>query len=184
MIEKSLKFVLYAAFAVLLAPVAAPYLGELAAVVADRPDRAVPALGYRAEAVPEPRQTLPPSGRAVALKADGRGHFEADATINNRRIPVLVDTGATSVAIRAEDAGKLGLRPMPNDYTVPINTANGLARGARVVLDEIRIGQVRMRNVEAIVMPPKALNTNLLGMTFLKRLARVEMKEDRLLLTE
>lgn len=183
MIEKSLKFVLYASLAALMAPAAAPYLGEFAAVVADRPDRAVPALGLRAEVTPEPR-VAPPSGRSVMLRADTRGHFEADATVNGKRLAILVDTGATSVAIRAEDAAKLGVRPLPADYTVPLATANGLSKGARVILDEVRIGQVRVRHVEAIVMPPRSLSTNLLGMAFLKRLARVEMKDGRLILTE
>lgn len=183
MIEKTLKLVLYAALAAIMAPVATPYLGEFAAFIADRPDRAVPSLGLRAEVTPD-AGLPPPSGRAVTLKSDSRGHFEADATINGRRVAILVDTGATSVALRAEDAAKLGVRPLPNDYTVPLATANGLAKGARVVLDEVRIGQVRVRNVEAIVMPPKALSTNLLGMAFLKRLARVEMKNGRLVLTE
>lgn len=184
MIEKSLRFVLYAALAVLMAPVAAPYLGEFAAMVADRPDRAVPALGLRAEVTPPPRGEIRPSGRSVLLKGDSRGHFEVEALVNGRRLPVMVDTGATAVALRHEDAGKLGVRPLPNDYTVTISTANGNAKAARVVLDEIRIGQVRVRHVEALVTPPKVLATNLLGMTFLKRLARVEMKDGQLVLTE
>jgi aspartyl protease family protein len=184
MIEKTLRFVLYAALAAIMAPVAAPYLGELAALVADRPDRAVPALGMRAEVSPAPRAETPPSGRAVSLKADGRGHFEADAVVNGRRVATLVDTGATSVVLRAADAARIGLRPLPIDFDVPVVTANGAAKAARVVLDEVRLGQVRVRQVEALVMPDRLLSTNLLGMSFLKRLGRVEMRDGRLILTE
>jgi aspartyl protease family protein len=185
MIEKTLKLVLVAAFAALLAPVAAPYLGELAAVVADRPDGAVPALGYRAEVTPEQaRDESQSSGRSVSLKADGRGHFEAEAVINGRRLQTVVDTGATSVVLRSEDAARLGVYPLPNDFKITVSTAAGLAKAARVMLEEVRIGQVRVRQVEALVMPPKTLSTNLLGMSFIKRLAKVEMKDGRLVLKE
>jgi aspartyl protease family protein len=185
MIEKTLKFVLFAALAALMAPVAAPYLGELAAVVADRPDGAVPALGYRAEVkADQPADEAMSSGRTVSLKADGRGHFEAEALVNGRRLQTIVDTGATSVVLRNEDAARLGVYPLPNDYTVAVSTASGIAKAARVVLEEVRIGQVRVRQVDALVMPPKTLSTNLLGMTFMKRLAKVEMKNGQLILKE
>ncbi len=181
MFKSTLRLVLLCCFAVLMAPAVVPYIVDFAAAIADRPDGAVPtASGYRAEMVEAPLG----GGRSVALRADGRGHFEADAKINNQTIPVMVDTGATSIALRFEDAQRLGLRPMPSDFTVSISTANGVVKAARVTLDEVRVGDVRVRAVEALVVPAKALGANLLGMSFIRRLSKMEMKGDRLVLTE
>ena len=117
----------------------------------------------------------------MTLESDSRGHFQAEAAINGRTAVVLIDTGATSVALRAEDAGRFGLKAiLPADYTVPIATANGTTRAARVTLDEVRIGSVRVRKVEALVMPERTLATNLLGMSFIRRLSNVEMAAGRL----
>ena len=97
----------------------------------------------------------------------------------------MVDTGATSVAVLNEDLIRLGMRPMmPSEYTVPISTANGTVHAARVILAEIRIGSVRVKNVEALVMPDKALGTNLLGMSFIRRLSSVDMAGGRLTFVE
>ena len=188
MLQRSLRLVLYSCFAVLLAPIAVPYAVDLLAWFADRPDGRIPsAVGYRAEEAGSgggPAQPAAVRGRSVFLRADRRGHFEVDARINGRPVPVMVDTGATSVALRFEDAQRLGIRPAPSDFDVPIATANGTTRAARVVLDEVRIGEVRVARVEALVVPARTLGTNLLGMSFMKRLGKVEMKGDRLVLAE
>ncbi len=67
---------------------------------------------------------------------------------------------------------------------MPIATANGTAKAARVTLDEIRIGNVRVKNVEALVMPERSLGTNLLGMSFIKRLSNVSMAGGQLTFSE
>lgn len=187
MIQKLLRAVLLACFAVLLAPIAMPYLVDFSAWVADRPDGSIPtAVGYgAAEGDGRGGGTATRlSGRAVVLRADQRGHFEVDARVNGTPIAVMVDTGATSVALRYEDAARLGLRPLPSEFDVPIATANGTTKAARVMLGEVRIGDVRVRQVEALVVPAKALTTNLLGMSFIRRLGKVELKGDRLVLAE
>lgn len=187
MVQMLLKTILVGCFAVLMAPVAVPYAVDMLTWIADRPDGSIPsAVGYRAEEfAPESRPAEARGrGRTVSLRADQRGHFEVDARINGKPVPVMVDTGATSVALRFEDAARLGIRPLPSEFDVPIATANGTTRAARVMLNEVRIGDVRVARVEALILPAKALNTNLLGMTFMKRLGKVEMKGDRLVLAE
>ena len=182
MVRNLLRLVLVAAFGVMLSPVWLPYLVQAAAWVADRPDRGrTAAVAQRDTAA---SNTLEQRGRTTVLTADPRGHFLVEAAVNGRPIGVMVDTGATSVALRAEDAAQLGLRPMPADFTVPIATANGTTRAARVTLAEIRIGDVRVKGVEALVVPEKALGTNLLGMSFMRRLSKVEMAGGRLVLRE
>ncbi len=106
----------------------------------------------------------------VVIPADGQGHFRVTARVRGPNLAFLADTGATVVALRASDAARLGLRPMPADYTVPIETANGRVLGASARLDALEVGSIRVAGVDALVLPDKALGGNLLGMSFLKRL--------------
>ena len=120
---------------------------------------------------------------SVELPRGRDGHFHANASINGRTIPVLVDTGATLVALSYEDAQAAGVSVGAGDFRYVSNTANGQARFARVVLDNVRIGNVSVRNVEAAVSQPGKLSTTLLGMSFLGQL-RMEMKAGTLVLEQ
>jgi aspartyl protease family protein len=126
----------------------------------------------------------PAGGRRATLRADPRGHFLGEAVVNGRRVDVMVDTGATSVALTDETARRLGIHPAASAYNVPIATANGMARAAMVRLSEIRLGGVTVRNVDALVAQREALGINLLGMSFLSRLSKFEMAHGQLVLTE
>jgi aspartyl protease family protein len=126
----------------------------------------------------------PPAGRKVAIDADPRGHFFADAVVEGRTISVVVDTGATTVALTAETARRLGIRLSPAAYNQPISTANGVVAAAPVTLSEIRLGGITVRDVGALVVPSNALDVNLLGMTFLSRLTKFEVGGGQLVLTE
>ena len=132
----------------------------------------------------DPRAPSPePEGKGVvALTADRAGHFTVRAGMGEGCIDLMVDTGATTVTLTHEDARQLGLRPGPDDYSVPVATANGLARAAAVRLDELRIGTIRLRDVKALVVPAGALSRSLLGMSFIGRLSRFEMRGRRLIL--
>lgn len=116
------------------------------------------------------------------LKAGDRGHFFVDADINGRRIRVLVDTGASAVALSYEDALSIGLRPGTLEYDVPVSTANGLAKAARVKLRKVQIDTVRVADVEGFVMPEGALDGTLLGMSFLGRLDSFKVEDGILIL--
>jgi len=172
--------ILFACFAVFLSPV---WLPQLQALVADRPDLPPDhTLGLSAEEITGSIRSS--RMRTAELRADSRGHFEAQAMINGHGIGVMIDTGATSVALRFEDAARLGLHAEPEDFTIPIATANGGTKAARAILQEIRIGNIRVKNVEALIVPAKALTTNLMGMSFLKRLTKVQIAGSRLVLEE
>lgn len=133
----------------------------------------------RASAARSPRR----SGYSVELRAGRNGHFEANAAINGRPVNVLVDTGATVVALTYEDARSAGLQIGANDFRHFGNTANGKARFASVMLDDIRIGDIVVRNVQASVSEPGKLHVSLLGMSFLSRL-RMDMRPGQLVLEQ
>jgi aspartyl protease family protein len=128
------------------------------------------------------QQAPKPAGYVVEVKAGPNGHFVTTAHVNLRPITVMVDTGATTVALTYEDATRLGVFVHDRDYTGRTHTANGIARFAPVVLDSISIGDITVRNVEAVVLPPGKLGTSLLGMSFLKRLGGFEIAQGRLIL--
>ncbi|MGD9866975.1 MAG: TIGR02281 family clan AA aspartic protease [Hyphomicrobiales bacterium] len=122
--------------------------------------------------------------REVTLKASGNGHFFAHAHINGRPIAVMVDTGATSIGLRYEDARELGIHVGQSDFTVVTNTANGTTRAAPVTLDSVRIGDVEVRDVRGMVLQPGGLHVTLLGMEFIRKLSKFELQGNRLLLVE
>ena len=97
---------------------------------------------------------------------------------------MMVDTGATVIALSAEDAAQAGIRPLRSDFRGRVATANGSIEVAPVRLGEVRLGGIVVRDVEAVVLPPGALRGSLLGMSFLRRLAAFEMGGGRLVLKE
>ena len=114
------------------------------------------------------------TGQAVRIKRGWTGHFVANAKIKDKGVEMIVDTGASTVVLRHEDAKKLGINMRSLRYTVPVQTANGSSYAARVELDSITIGKVGMRGVEALIAKPGSLHQSLLGMSFLSRLRSYE----------
>ena len=133
----------------------------------------------RADDIPELRLMA-----ATELKANAGGHFVTRASINGNDITELVDTGATAVALSFEDARDAGLRPGHLDFNVPVATANGVARAARVMIDRIAVGSVEVDNVDGLVLPEGALRGTLLGMSFLSRLRSFRVEDGILYLKD
>jgi aspartyl protease family protein len=128
-------------------------------------------------------KTAPPSTyNSVTLEPDRNGHYRADVEVFGRRIKMLVDTGATIVALTNEDADALGVRPMPSDFTISLGTANGAVQAAAVQLSEVRIGNITAQDIPAVVMPQGAMRESLLGMSFLKKLGGFEVTAGKLVL--
>jgi aspartyl protease family protein len=121
-------------------------------------------------------------GNIVELAAGPNGHFFADADVNGRRIRVMVDTGASLVALSHEDASRAGIYVRPSDFKYRVSTANGPARIAIVKLDRVSIEGITVYDVRAAVGERGALRTTLLGMSFLSKLKRTEMRNGRLVL--
>ena len=119
-------------------------------------------------------------GRNVEVVRGHGGDFSVAAHINGTRIPMVLDTGASSVVLSQEAAKAAGLPVEVLNYTVNIETANGRTRAAAVTLDRLAVGGLTERSVPALVAQPGQLKNNLLGMSFLNRLQSWEVRGDRL----
>jgi aspartyl protease family protein len=124
------------------------------------------------------------TGRKVIVNADGRGHFTSTFKLNGRQVDGMIDTGATLVAVNTSTARRIGLSLNPSDFSHEVSTANGTIKAAVVAIDRLQIGSISVDNVQAIVLDDKALQTNLIGMSFLKRLAKYQAENDTLLLVQ
>jgi clan AA aspartic protease (TIGR02281 family) len=116
--------------------------------------------------------TTDQNGFKTAILYMGRnGHYQADATINGVSIPMMVDTGATTIALSFEDADRLGLNPDGMDFSYTVMTANGAARTAYVTLPEIEVAGIKRTNIRAGVAERGKLGESLPGMNFLSSLS-------------
>lgn len=107
------------------------------------------------------------NGRRITLTSDSAGHFKSQGSINGQIMQFVVDTGATVVSIGRTDAERMGL-PFLSGQPVQMQTANGTAQGWRIQLQSVRIGDVEVFDVEAVVTP-MAMPVVLLGNSFLNR---------------
>lgn len=103
----------------------------------------------------------------VRLLSNGQGHFVADGAINGQQVHFMLDTGATDVAIPEGLAVKLGLQ---RGDPVMLSTANGRTQGYRTRLASLQLGDIRLREVRALVVPGLDGDQILLGMSALKQL--------------
>jgi aspartyl protease family protein len=167
-----LKFALgAAALCCLAAGVLSDQLGKL-------PPAAEAARGEPAPASDEA------TANATMLHADRQGHFRAPVRINGVMIEAMVDTGASMVALSFEDARHIGIDPPATAPQRRANTANGQVTYTMVRLNEITLDGITVRDVEGAVMPKGALRGTLLGMSFLRKLSRFEIRDGRLALTQ
>ncbi|MFN6980548.1 MAG: TIGR02281 family clan AA aspartic protease [Brevundimonas sp.] len=113
------------------------------------------------------------SGTPTQVVKGPDGHYWAQAKIDGRAVQVLVDTGATVVALTRADARRLGVDPAPEAFTGKVQTASGVVRAAPVKLKTISVAGVRVDNVEALVVE-EGLTYSLLGMSYLGRLSAFE----------
>ena len=147
-------------------------------------------LGAAGDRVVE--QLQPGSVQTISQGAGGRGtivkikkiegHFIATAKVNGRTVHMIVDTGASTVVLRSEDARRAGIQLNALNYTVPVETANGRAFAARVRLDKVSLGELTLDRVDALVTKPGALHQSLLGMSFLSRLQSYEFSGNQLVM--
>lgn len=112
-------------------------------------------------------RSAPTSRASVTLTADGRGHFVAQGQINGSTTHMLVDTGATMVALPAADAARLGI-DYKSGRPAYVNTANGAVTAYLVKLDSVKIGDIEVHQIDAVVQE-QGLPFILLGMSFLNR---------------
>jgi len=124
-----------------------------------------------------------PIANAAILRREPDGHYWANADVDGTSIRLMVDTGASTVALTYRDAQRLGLEPDTLDYRWSIRTAGGEVKGASVLIPAIRIGMVEVTNVEGMVLRD-GLTQSLLGMTFLGELRSYEFRQQNLILRQ
>ena len=108
------------------------------------------------------------------------GHFEIDATVNDHTTPMIFDTGASAVVLTIADAQAAGIDTGALRFSIAVSTANGTGRAARVRLDRMVVGGIVRRDIVAFVAEDGALDTSLLGMTFLETLSRYSVTQNAL----
>ena len=114
---------------------------------------------------------VPAGSRKISLYKSYNGHYQAQLDVDGISIGFMVDTGASTIALRQSDAAKIGIRPNAKDYTASVSTANGMVRAAPVYLKRVELGSIVVENVKALILPDSALGTNLLGMSFLDQVS-------------
>ena len=114
-----------------------------------------------------------PRGNRIVLSAGSGGHFLSQGTINGRAVQFLVDTGASMVGLGASEAERVGL-DYKSGRPVRMQTANGLAPAWVVKLSSVRIGDVEIYDVDAVV-GSQSMPYVLLGNSFL---SRFQMRRD------
>ena len=172
MIRSVITFAAIALVAALIVPRLAAQMNERPAprMVAARPAAAVEPAASNADSVEVPR--------------DSGGRFRVEGRIEGHSLEFTVDTGASIVALTADDAAQLGIHPANGDFRVLIKTANGVVRAAPTTLDTIEIGDIMVHDVAAVVMPDGALSDNLLGMSFLSRLHHFDYSAGKMVLEQ
>jgi len=148
-------------------------------------DKSVPDVNINTAQSNTVKETKTPSRQSasvVSIPKDTRsGQYHYKGRVNSGYVDFLVDTGASAVALTATDARKAGLRVSDLSYNVPISTAGGRNYAARVTLDQVALGGIILRDVEALVVK-EGLETSLLGMTWLGQLQEVKATPNALLL--
>ncbi|WOB79734.1 TIGR02281 family clan AA aspartic protease [Brevundimonas nasdae] len=126
--------------------------------------------GMAQAATPVVEAAVGASGTDAQVVKGADGHYWAEANIDGKAVRVLVDTGASVVALTRADALRLGVDPEPKAFTGKVQTASGVVRAAPVQLKTISVAGARVDRVEALVVE-QGLEYSLLGMSYLGRLS-------------
>jgi aspartyl protease family protein len=121
------------------------------------------------------------SSNSLILRARKDGYVYVDAAVNGTTVKMAFDTGATLVSLSQADAQKIGVAGGLT-YSMAFQTANGTSYGAPVTLREIRIGQLVIEDVQAVVMQNLS-GGSLLGQSFLSRVESYQMRDGVMTLT-
>lgn len=123
-------------------------------------------------------------GGTATFRRGRGGHFEVGATINGAPMGLIFDTGASAVVLTDADARAAGIDTDTLRYDIRVSTANGTGRAAQVTLRDVNVGGIRRMRVRAFIAEPGALQTSLLGMTFLETLEGYSVSGNSLQLTD
>lgn len=121
-------------------------------------------------------------GGEMVLDRAGDGHFYANVTVDSSDYRMLIDTGATVVALTGDDARAMGLDWDPDALAPVARGASGPIMGVETTIPEMAVGDFAVRQVEAIIVPD-GLPISLLGQSFLQHVPKVDIADDTLTLS-
>ncbi|GGC73316.1 retropepsin-like aspartic protease family protein [Chelatococcus reniformis] len=142
----------------------------------------VTGIGARLFSELAPGTTETAEGGEVSVTRRMNGEFIVKGQVNGTGARFIFDTGASAVVLTPETAAAAGIDPAKLVYSEVIVTANGRTMAAGATIDRLSIGGLVERRVRALVAKPGTLFENLLGMSFLNRLASYEVRRDRLIM--
>lgn len=126
----------------------------------------------------------PLPNNAATIRRESDGHFWTRADVQGSSLKFLVDTGASVVALTQRDAKRLRIDLDDLVYNNRVSTAGGEVMSASIRLDYIRIGNVRLEDIDAIIIQEDVLENSLLGMTFLGELYSYEFKGNTMIIRQ
>jgi len=118
----------------------------------------------------------------VTINRSWDGHFRAITQVNGIDVGLMVDTGASLVLLRHDDAVRIGLPINELDFSTPLTTASGRSYVAPVEIESLAIGNVTVYGVRAAVAQKGALHSSLLGMSFLENLRETVIRKNKMIL--
>lgn len=113
----------------------------------------------------------PGTSAPVVLEASRGGHYRAPGRINGQRVSLLIDTGASVVAIPGSTARKLNIERGPR---IQVQTAAGVTTAYLTRLDTVILGSIVQHDVRAAVIPEMNTGYVLLGMSFLENVSMLK----------
>ncbi len=133
--------------------------------------------------VPATDQSTTSYAKAAVISRKDDGHYWTNASVGGTSVEFMIDTGASIIALTPRDAQRIGIDMDALSYDGRINTAGGQIKGAYITLDEVRIGRVKIKDVDAVVLPD-GLTQSLLGMSFLGQLYSYEFRQNQLIIRQ
>jgi aspartyl protease family protein len=119
---------------------------------------------------------------SITLQRETDGHFYADVSVDGQPARMLVDTGASVVALTGDDAAAMGLSWEQSEVAVVAQGANGAVYGVQTVLPQVELGDFSAQDVPALIIP-EGLQVSLLGQSFLSKIGVVEIAGDAMVMS-
>lgn len=124
------------------------------------------------------------NGGRHRISVNRHGQYVTDVELNGRLVEMLVDTGASRIALPVSVAEEIGIFLKRKDFKHRVGTANGDTLSARVTIDRMEIGSIYLENIDAMVLQDESLSTPLLGMSTLNKLDRFDFSDGTLVLVQ
>jgi aspartyl protease family protein len=157
-------------------------IGRMSGTSGVKPTAMVAHAGTPAKPTASPSVAKKKASGVAYVRLDRNNSFSTGIEIEGKPFQAIIDTGASIVALRYEDAKALGLFSKGEQWNRMVSTANGAGKAMSVRLNNLSIGDLVVYDVEALVLAPGALSVNLIGMSLLKRLYKFEVRPDVIVL--